>query len=343
MPITNGRYVNPGWVNGQPPAINASELNAVSDTLERLTDPGGRRGGYVVVGTSTKGATAFDCDFLCDGTADDVEINAAIEMAKTLNLGVFLLPGTYNITDTIILFGEMCGSPAANTILTRTSVSFDYLIQMRMGSYLHDILTDSSSNDFESSSTAEIYAYGENFIQNVAISSAPYIGILSIGDSSNPSGSFNSIRMDNVSTFPGTNTVYSFQLTHLTSEADPCYIRNCVFSNASEILTSAISYGVFVSGNLFKDLTISNCSNCSIYGNNFSGNLSLSGSASPLFSCTSNIINSNAFLGGHGITLGENTQKNLVTGNGGGNSNTQWAGVTDNGSNNYVANNMPTS
>lgn len=342
MPIINGRYVNPGWVNGQPPAINASELNAVSDTLERLTSPGGRRGGYVVVGTSTEGATAFDCDFLCDGTADDVEINAAIEMAKTLNLGVFLLPGTYNITDTIILFGEMCGSPAANTILTRTSVSFDYLIQMNTNSYLHEISTDVSSTQFESTSTAEIYALGFTTIKNVHISSPPYIGILNDGDATSPSGYYQPIVLDSVSMF---SAEYSFQLKRLTGELSPCYIRNCAFSGLSELLVCGAvgTSGVSVSGNSFHDLNISNCVSCSVYGNRFDGNVSLSQSgSSAVFPCASNIISTNIFSDNCGISLGTNTERNLVIGNGGG-TDEWWAGVTDNGSNNYVANNMPTS
>ena len=38
MPIVNGKYQNPRWVNGQRPAIDAAELNAISDTLERLDE-----------------------------------------------------------------------------------------------------------------------------------------------------------------------------------------------------------------------------------------------------------------------------------------------------------------
>ena len=38
MPIVNGKYKNPGWVDGGPPAINATELNAISDTLENTGD-----------------------------------------------------------------------------------------------------------------------------------------------------------------------------------------------------------------------------------------------------------------------------------------------------------------
>lgn len=36
MPIVNGKYQNPGWQNDGPPAINADELNAICDTLEKL-------------------------------------------------------------------------------------------------------------------------------------------------------------------------------------------------------------------------------------------------------------------------------------------------------------------
>lgn len=34
MPLTNGRYTAPTWVNGQAPAINAAELQAMTNTIE---------------------------------------------------------------------------------------------------------------------------------------------------------------------------------------------------------------------------------------------------------------------------------------------------------------------
>lgn len=33
MPLTNGRYTSPTWVNGQAPAIDAAELQAMTDTI----------------------------------------------------------------------------------------------------------------------------------------------------------------------------------------------------------------------------------------------------------------------------------------------------------------------
>lgn len=38
MPISNGKYVAPNWVNGSSPAINATELNAICQTLEKVPD-----------------------------------------------------------------------------------------------------------------------------------------------------------------------------------------------------------------------------------------------------------------------------------------------------------------
>ena len=56
-----------------------------------------------VVGTSTAGWTEADCDYLCDGTADDVEINAAIKAlyAKRMSGEVVILSGIYKITKKI--------------------------------------------------------------------------------------------------------------------------------------------------------------------------------------------------------------------------------------------------
>lgn len=47
MPIVNGRYQNPQWRNGGPPALDADELNAISDTLEKV-DSGSGGGGVII-------------------------------------------------------------------------------------------------------------------------------------------------------------------------------------------------------------------------------------------------------------------------------------------------------
>ena len=56
-----------------------------------------------VIGTSAAGWTAVDCDYLCDGTADDMEINAAIDALPSGGGEILLLDGTYNISSRITI------------------------------------------------------------------------------------------------------------------------------------------------------------------------------------------------------------------------------------------------
>lgn len=63
----------------------------------------------VVVGTTEHGWTVEDCDYLCDGTADDVEINAAIaEVVAAKGGEILLLDGSYFL-EAPIAFANMGG------------------------------------------------------------------------------------------------------------------------------------------------------------------------------------------------------------------------------------------
>ncbi len=63
--------------------------------------PRGRGSARLVIGTSQAGWAAGDCDYLCDGTADDVEINAAIQALPSTGGEIVILDGTYNISGPI--------------------------------------------------------------------------------------------------------------------------------------------------------------------------------------------------------------------------------------------------
>ena len=54
-----------------------------------------------VVGTSTAGWEAKDCDYLCDGTNDQEEIIQALNALPATGGEVVTLDGTYNITASI--------------------------------------------------------------------------------------------------------------------------------------------------------------------------------------------------------------------------------------------------
>lgn len=74
-----------------------------------------------VVGTSTAGWTAEDCNYLCDGTADDVEIKAAISALPSGGGEILLLDGTYNISSSINISkaNVTIRGSGASTVLTR--------------------------------------------------------------------------------------------------------------------------------------------------------------------------------------------------------------------------------
>lgn len=67
----------------------------------QLPDSEGKRTARFTVGTSTAGWTADQVDYLCDGTADQVEINAAITALPSTGGEVIILDGTYNLTGSI--------------------------------------------------------------------------------------------------------------------------------------------------------------------------------------------------------------------------------------------------
>lgn len=87
----------------------------------QLPEMGAVRVCRLIVGTSASGWTAADCDYLCDGTDDQVEINAAIQALPSTGGEIVLLDGTYNITATIAMNKDnvkLSGNGAA-TVLKR--------------------------------------------------------------------------------------------------------------------------------------------------------------------------------------------------------------------------------
>ena len=84
----------------------------------------------VVVGTSKNGWTENDCDYLCDGTADDVEIQAAINALPEDGGEVVLLDGDYNTSAVITLKSHTTLSGGANTSIIQTNSAADGIIVM---------------------------------------------------------------------------------------------------------------------------------------------------------------------------------------------------------------------
>lgn len=82
--------------------VTVDPSNTVSrEEMENYVRSIGKRTARLTVGTSTSGWTDKDCDYLCDGTADDVEINAAIAALPATGGEVVLLDGSYNLSSPI--------------------------------------------------------------------------------------------------------------------------------------------------------------------------------------------------------------------------------------------------
>ena len=108
--------VTPG-VNGILPVSHGG--TGVSD-LSQL-GISGKRFANIVVGSSAAGWTAADVDYLCDGTDDQVEINAALSAVPSGGGRVLLLSGTYNCTANVTIakaYTELCGVTGAKLNFT---------------------------------------------------------------------------------------------------------------------------------------------------------------------------------------------------------------------------------
>ena len=84
----------------------------------------------IVVGTSTAGWTENDCDYLCDGTSDEVKIQAAIDALPEDGGEIVLLDGDYNTSTVITLKAHTTLSGGANTSIIQTNSAADGMIVM---------------------------------------------------------------------------------------------------------------------------------------------------------------------------------------------------------------------
>lgn len=83
-----------------------------------------------VIGTSTNGHTLNDCNYLCDGINDEVEINEAIQALPSGRGTIQFLDGTYNTSNTISLNKQFCNlvGSGSSTIISYSGTSVGLLI-----------------------------------------------------------------------------------------------------------------------------------------------------------------------------------------------------------------------
>lgn len=355
MPISNGKYISPGWVNKQSPAINSMELNAMSYTLENLDGIGGKIGGYVVVGTSTEGATVSTCDFLCDGTSDDVEINQAIQISESIGMDVLILSGIYNLDNPLNLYNNVM-IVGQNTGATQIApqISFPHQTYLRPSESL-------STSIIQAQSDITIFHLQDLTIEINDPSSSTSLCLIDLSQTSSCDLIMKNVQLISISQTGIKMPTNEISISAFDSsipntamkDMSKSYFERCSLNNVSFTECGAANaqgaQNFFYLNQFVGNVSLTDCSSCTFIGNTFYNNLTLTAveNGSGNIICGCNNISSNLFSSSGGITLGTNTRYNLVTNNGGvsysgGSSFTPWAGVTDNGSNNYVANNMPT-
>lgn len=170
-----------------------------SSTYESLNYIGSseRRAVRLVIGTSTSGWTSDECDYLCDGTSDDVEINTAIQALPSTGGEIVILDGTYNITATIAINKDnvvLSGNGTA-TVLKRmydgSSDSGYYegvisITALNGGCCIENLKVDGNLTEFRSSNNGNVYVESSNnIIRNILCNSSGDRGIQIRGSSYN--------------------------------------------------------------------------------------------------------------------------------------------------------------
>ena len=273
-----------------------------------------------VIGTSTAGWTADDVDFLCDGTADDVEINAAIQSLPSTGGEILILDGTYNITS------------ALNVNINNTTISGNgsNTILMRMW--------NSSTNEGVINITA---ANGGCIIEKLQIN-----GNQSVYGSSNNHGI---IMFSSNNTISENNCNNNNNGMFLKSSSNNIVIGNTCNNNTDGIYFTSSSDNNTFTGNVCNDnsnngIYFNMSSNNTVIGNNCNNNNNNGIYVSR--SSNNNTITSNTCIRGTGQTSdytsnqytiyvsSSTASNNLFVGN-----NIMGKNYVDNGTNNTWANN----
>lgn len=323
---------------------------------------GGKRYATVVVGTSTAGWTTADCDFLCDGTDDQVEINAAIASLTLSNslsdhIGeVLLLDGTYNLTDSItpIKSATIRGTNKSGVILKRMTLNGEgttkILITLEQDSVIENISYDGNKALFTSggSDVSELLVGNGGVVNNVkfsdCINNAIYAEPLTAGY----------VVIDNCSFFSVEgNCVYADMYGKLLFNNSYCFLCPVMINavgqsydgsasnNTLSIIVSNVSNTQTPSGDIILNgVGASNITNCSCHKVEITNTVPV---GSPIYERGRNTLIGNHFYPAEDnepiIVFGNNVNNCIAMGNI--LSSTLHTGtIQDNGTNNIKVNNQ---
>ncbi len=283
---------------------------------------GGKRTCRFVVGTSTAGWTSKDCDYLCDGTDDQVEIQAAINALPSTGGEVVVLDGTYNITASI--------SVNKNNVTLRGCGVSTVLKRMWNSSGEQGVVTISSSyysciKDFRIDGNKANYT-DEHYNLGGYVANSSYIKVVNIISENNSKYGFELYNCNNNTITGNTcnnNNSYGIYLANIinnnTITGNTCnnnnsygiYLANIINNNTitGNTCNNNNSYGIYLSGNNNNNTITGNTCNNNSYGIYLGG--SSNNNSSSNNTVTGNTCNNN---NSYGIYL-SSSSNNTVTGN----------------------------
>ena len=256
-----------------------------------ITDlPTGKKVARFVVGTSTAGWTAADCDYFCVGTDDQVEINNAITALPATGGEIVILDGTYNIAakidvtkDNVSIVGNGDATILKRMFNSSTTEGVITLIS-RSGCKIANLQIDGNKGSYTSVNNNGIYLYSSssNTVTGNTCNNNSY-GIFLSNSSNN-----NAVTGNNCNN----NNSYGICLNSLSN-------NNTVTGNTC----NSNDYGIF----------LSNSSNNTVTGNNCNNNSS--GIYLYLTSSNNTVTGNTCYNNSSGIYLYSSSSNNTVTGN----------------------------
>lgn len=266
---------------------------------------GGKRTTRLTVGTSTSGWAAKDCDYLCDGEADDVEINAAINALPEEGGEIVLLDGSYNLAADISIgkAGVAIRGNGQATKLIRAAEGADIFYIRYPGCTVENLYLDGQNID-----GCGIYLGSNyNIIRGCIIKGNTSYGIQCWG-------AHNMISENTISTsYTGINILDEYNVVS----------NNVVLSNSEHGINVQGNHNI-VTGNISRmnavaNLRLMSANHCTVVGNNCSvadGDEVTAQYAIQLYSTdnNNNIVTEN--LVGAGAATVDGGSNNIVGSNG---------------------------
>lgn len=148
--------------NNTPLKMRVGDGKTKFKELPYLNFGSGIKTANFIIGTSTAGWTINDCDYLCDGIDDNVEINQAIQSLPDTGGEIIILSGTYNITNPVIIYKSnvVLKGNENSTKLIRSSTSAANLRILIVGNNHNNITIKDLSLDGTVNNSSSTRNYG---------------------------------------------------------------------------------------------------------------------------------------------------------------------------------------